>query len=250
MKSYPWQLASWDARYPDPSQPGTQLRNLLARQKQWMQKKVREAAVHAESQERERIGLELHDNICQMLSSAQLYLSCLTLDNADFEMIKARTAKILSGAINEVRLLSHGIVSPDLQEKGLIESIRCLAEDVQYSRQILIDFDVTDWMNIEAQDAELKLTVYRIVQEQMQNIVKYSQAGHVRIFLQGRNDQLRLQVTDDGVGFDPGTIRKGVGLCGISRRAKLFNGKAVLQTAQGKGCTLMVTIPLELKRIL
>jgi signal transduction histidine kinase len=84
----------------------------------------------------------------------------------------------------------------------------------------------------------------------MHNIGKYSQASNVQIILLGRNDQLRLQITDNGVGFDPQKVRQGLGLNGICRRARLFNGKAIFNTAPGKGCTLIVTIPLELKRIL
>jgi signal transduction histidine kinase len=246
--------AAADARDTGPeSDPGELIRELqhqLIRQKELAQKKMREACVRAEHLERERIGQELHDNVCQILTSAQLYLSCLTPDNEDFETLKKKTAGILASAIEEVRALSHTIVPPALPEKGLVECVSDLVDDIRYTRHLSIDFSWSDQAVIETQDRELKQTVFRIIQEQMHNIGKYSRAANVRITLQGVNEQLRLQISDDGVGFDPKTVRQGLGLNGIIRRAKLFNGKAIFNSAPGKGCTLIVAIPLELKRIL
>jgi len=233
----------------DPADIIGELQQRLIHQKEILHKKVREAAIQGEQLERERIGHELHDNICQILSSAQLFLSCLTRENADFETIKAKTASILATAIEEVRALSHNITPPGLTEKGLIESVDRLVDDVRCTSRFNIDFIWTDQATLETQDPELKQTVFRIIQEQMQNIGKYSKASTVRIFLQAAGEQLRLQITDNGVGFDPKTIRHGLGLDGICRRAKLFNGKAIFQTAPGKGCSLILTIPLELKPI-
>lgn len=222
----------------------------LARQKELMQRKVREAGIHGEEQERERIGRELHDNINQIMTSAQLYLSCLTRDNPDFDMLKTKTADILAMAIEEIRCLSHNIVPPDLQEQGLIESIERRIDEIRLTGRIEIDFCWSDLMTIETQDEDLKLTVYRIVQEQIHNICKYSQASRVQIFLVGRNEQLRLQIIDNGIGFDAKTVSEGLGLAGIRRRAKLFKGKAVFNSAPGKGCAMIVTIPLQLRQII
>jgi signal transduction histidine kinase len=238
-----------DGNDPEPAGAGGEWNNQLARQKELMYKKVREATIRGEEQERERIGHELHDNVNQILTSAQLFLSCLDRENEDFETVKAKTAEILTMAIDEVRALSHNIVPPDLREKGLIESVGHLVDDIRYARRFAIEFTWSDMMTIENQDQALKLTVYRIIQEQIHNICKYSQASNVWIGLQGADEQLRLQVTDDGVGFDPKAVRQGLGIGGICRRAKLFNGKAIFNAAPGKGCTLIVAIPLELKRI-
>jgi len=202
------------------------LHQRLIHQKETIYKKVREATIRGEQLERERIGHELHDNICQILSSAQLFLSCLTPDN-----------------------LSHNITPPDLLEKGLIEPINRLVEDIRCTGHLNIDFISTDRATLETQDPDLKQTVFRILQEQMQNIGKYSKASNVRITLQAIDEQLRLQITDNGIGFDPKTVRHGLGIDGIHRRAQLFNGKAIFKSAPGKGCSLLVTIPLQLKRI-
>lgn len=222
----------------------------VAAQKRQQFKKLREAAVLAEHQERERIGRELHDNVNQILTSAQLYLSCLNPESTEFDKLKSKTSEILTMAIDEIRALSHNIVAPDLREKGLIESVESLVEDIKFARGFDLSFNWSDLLTIETQDEDLKLTVYRIVQEQIHNIVKYSKATKVHIQLQGANQQLRLQITDNGVGFDPDRVHKGLGLEGIHRRAKLFKGRAQFNTKPGQGCTLFVTIPLELRRIM
>jgi signal transduction histidine kinase len=222
----------------------------LARQKEMMYKKVRGATVHAEHQERARIGHELHDNVNQILSSAQLFLGCLTRDNADFETIKTKTAEIIAMAIDEIRCLSHNIVPPHLHEKGLIENIEQLVDDLRYARKLPVSFTWSDLLTIETQDDDLKLTVYRMIQEQIRNICKYSQAAKIQITLSAANQQLRLQISDDGVGFDPKTVRCGLGLSHIDQRAKLYKGKALFNSAPGKGCTMIVNIPLELRAIL
>jgi len=221
----------------------------LGEEKEQMYRKVREAGIHGEQQERERIGRELHDNINQILTSAQLYLSCLTRDNPDFDMLRSKTGDILAMAIEEIRCLSHNIVPPDLQEQGLIESIERLIDEIRRTGRFDIDFSWSDLMTIETQDEGLKQTVYRIVQEQIHNICKYSQASRVRVILLARNEQLRLQITDNGIGFDAKTVREGLGLTGISRRAKLYKGKAIFNAAPGKGCSMVVTIPLALRQL-
>lgn len=221
----------------------------LARQKELTYQKVREATIRAENQERTRMARELHDNVNQILTSAQLYLSCLNKENPDFEHVKTRTTEIIALAIEELRSLAHNIAPPALREKGLIESIQRLVQDLRYTRPFDITFHYTDLLTIETQDQQLKLTVFRIIQEQVRNICKYSQATQVQIGLQAANDQIRLQIADNGRGFDPKTTRRGLGLSHIQERAGLYKGKVLLNTAPGQGCTLVVTIPLEVKRI-
>jgi len=225
------------------------LKQRLARQKALTDKKVREASIRAENQERDRIAHELHDNICQILGSMHLYLDCLDRENPDFDFIKQRLSEISSLAIEEIRCLSHNIVSPNLLNNGLIASIQHLVDDIRYTRRFEIGFLYTDLQAIESQGSDLKLTVYRVIQEQIRNICKYSQATHVHISLSGANDHIRLHIGDDGLGFDPQKAGDGLGLSNIVNRARSHHGKARINTAPGKGCELIVTIPLEIRRI-
>ena len=89
---------------------------------------------------------------------------------------------------------------------------------------------------------EQKINVYRIIQEQLNNILKHAQASTVAIDLNKQREQIRLRVEDDGKGFDPRARRNGVGLSNIISRAELYNGKVEIDSAPGKGCRLEVIL--------
>jgi signal transduction histidine kinase len=89
------------------------------------------------------------------------------------------------------------------------------------------------------------LTIFRIVQEQVKNIIKHSKAQQVSLQLWTAGEQVHLLIEDDGVGFDPRQASRGIGLINIYDRASLFNGKVDLNTAPGKGCSLKVSMPLS-----
>ena len=213
------------------------------------QNKLAESILDALQQERARIGHELHDNISQILTSAHLYLSCLKNDSPDFDYVKGKATEIILHAVEEIRHLSHEMVLPDFRTRGLIHSIDDLIDDVRYGNALAISFRHADPLAVESQDQQLRLTLFRILQAQIRNILKHSGAKHVVISLDASNEQIRLQIRDDGLGFDPGKIKSGLGLGGIYERAALYGGKVLLNTAPGKGCSLIVTIPLQLKRI-
>ena len=213
-------------------------------------KKLAESIVHAQHEERARIGQELHDNICQILTSAHLYTACLERDSVDFDFIKGKALEIILHAVEEVRNLSREMVLPDFRQKGLICSINDLVNELRYGSHLEIGFQHTDLMTIESQDQQLKLILFRIIQTQLRNILKHSEASRVDISLHASNDQIRLSIQDNGVGFDPATVKHGLGLSGIDEKAALYGGKVILNAGPGKGCALIVTIPMELRRIL
>jgi signal transduction histidine kinase len=202
-----------------------------------------EAIICAQQEERARLGHELHDNINQILASAQLYLGQLDPANSDFQYVKAKTAEILTLAIEEIRHLSRDMVMPDFKETGLTGSIRNLVDDLQYCRPFEIRFLHDNKKLIESLDEHRKITLFRIVQEQIKNIIKYARAKHVVIDLQGHPDHVRLDIADDGKGFDPAITQRGLGLSNIFERTKLYQGEVTLEAAPGLGCTLMVRLP-------
>lgn len=202
-----------------------------------------EAIIRAQQEERARLGHELHDNVNQILASAQLFLSQLEPANQEFLYVKNKTAEILGLAIDEIRQLSRDMVIPNFLETGLTGSIRNLAEDLQYCKPFEIRFLHDRKKSIESLDEHRKIALFRIVQEQIKNIIKYARAKHVVIDLQGNEEHVRLEIADDGRGFDPATIRRGLGLSNIYERAKLYRGEVELESAPGRGCTLIVRLP-------
>jgi PAS domain S-box-containing protein len=217
----------------------------LAEQRLAEQKGIAEAIIKAQEDERTRIGHELHDNVNQILASGQLYLSLLKQDIDDFQEIKDKTMEILQLAIEEVRVLSKAMVLPDLKKGGLVASIDDLVHDLRFGNLFGVDFSHCAASDLEEMEQSKKLTLFRIVQEQTKNILKYSNAKKVEISLNKRSNWVRLEIKDDGIGFDPDNTRRGLGLSNIYERTRLYDGRIRLNTAPGKGCSIIVSIPLS-----
>ena len=94
-------------------------------------------------------------------------------------------------------------------------------------------------------DQNLKITLYRIVQEQLNNIIKHADAADVHVSISSDNRHLNLKIEDNGKGFDTHESRRGIGINNIISRAELFNGKVAIKTAPGKGCYLNINVPIS-----
>jgi signal transduction histidine kinase len=207
------------------------------------QKGTAEAIIKAQEQERTRIGHELHDNINQILASGHLYLDGLNRDTANFQEIKDKTKEILQLAIEEVRILSKAMVLPDLKKGGLVTSIEDLVNDLRFGELFDVEFTHSEVSVLEEMDQAKKVTLFRIIQEQTRNIIKYSKATKVKIALSTGVGQVQLEIRDNGVGFDQGNTHRGLGLANIFERTRLYDGNAILGTSPGKGCCIIITIP-------
>ena len=121
-------------------------------------------------------------------------------------------------------------------------SIQSLIEDIHFSDVIKIKF-THDHEN-ELLSPAKKMTLFRIAQEQLKNILKHSSAKQVDVYLQCKYNNVQLTIKDDGIGFDPEHTSRGIGLSNIHERTRFYNGDVEIKTSKGKGCILMVTIPL------
>jgi PAS domain S-box-containing protein len=224
----------------------TEQKNLsgqLAEQEIQKQKQLMQATIDGQEKERREIGRELHDNINQHLTTTRLYLE-VAKEKAEGELLGMINwaHKGLLDIVTEIQQLSQSLVPPSLNDIGLIASIEDLCEPLKNIHAFTIDFRYHQFNEDRLPD-NLKLMVFRIIQEQVSNIIRHANAGAVSIGLQEWADQLVLSIADDGKGFDPATIRKGLGLDNISNRAGLFGGKLKIDSAPGKGCLVQVTIP-------
>ena len=96
----------------------------------------------------------------------------------------------------------------------------------------------------ESVNEKFRINIYRIVQEQLNNILKHARASDVCITLLQSTRSIRLSITDNGVGFDTGKNQNGIGLANIKSRAAIYNGAAIFTSQPGKGCVLKVEFPL------
>jgi PAS domain S-box-containing protein len=217
------------------------LKDQLIQEKLQNQKEISETVIRVQEKERTRIGHELHDNVNQILSTTKLFVDMLTPSSKEEKQIKSKSIEYIMMAIEEIRKLSKELVVPQLKGNGLIDSIWTLIDDIQMASAIKIKFTHDNETDLLA--AGRKVTLFRIVQEQLKNILKYSKAKQVDIFLQCRANIAELVIKDNGVGFDSTHTPRGIGLSNIYERTRFYNGHVSIETSPGNGCTLSVAIP-------
>lgn len=207
------------------------------------QRQIARATINTQEKERSEIGKELHDNVNQILASAKLFLSSPFLEGDEREKFTSKAAEHIHMAIEEIRKLSKSLVSPSAADLGIIETINDLIGDIRWAQKIEVSFNYGG-IDESKLDNGLKLTIYRIVQEQVNNILKYAEASKMGISIKEHNNKLILTIFDNGKGFDPQAKRKGIGLNNIINRADVFNGKVDIQTAPGQGCMVRVVFDM------
>jgi PAS domain S-box-containing protein len=209
------------------------------------QRLLTQATIDGQEKERLHLGKELHDNISQHLTMTRLYLEVVR-EKADGEVQEMITrAHInLSEIINKIRVLSQSLVPPTLGDLGLLESVQDVCDALRMTEAFQVEFQHRHFNENELPD-NMKLMLFRIIQEQINNIVRHAYAKRVVVKLQADAEHIFLSISDDGVGFDAEKHKKGLGLTGISNRASLFNAKTHIDTAPGKGCSLSVIVPFS-----
>jgi two-component system sensor histidine kinase UhpB len=207
------------------------------------QKLITEITILAQEKERNELGLELHDNINQLLSVVKLYLGVAKTEKTFNEEIIERSYLHLEEAMQDIRKLSHSLVAPSLGHDGLKEALEDLVESVQQPDQLTVKLMIDEDYDALQIDKNKDLMLYRIVQEQLNNIIKYAKATEVNIRLKQQDDQLILFISDNGVGFNVHEQSNGIGLKNINSRVNFYSGKMHLASAPGEGCTLEVSIP-------
>jgi two-component system sensor histidine kinase UhpB len=208
-----------------------------------LQRQMTEATILGQEKQKEEIGKELHDNINQILASVKLFIDT-AISNEDMidEMLVMSKQNIMH-AITEVRKLSHSLVPPSLGDHGLVDAVKELIDELNIIGLFNITLSTGNF-DEAAIDGNKKLMLYRIVQEQSNNIIKYAEAQQVSVTLNITGSGLVLLIADDGVGFDMTTKSKGIGLKNIDSRVAYYSGNMQLHSAPGKGTTLEVFIPL------
>jgi PAS domain S-box-containing protein len=220
-----------------------QLQQKVIAEKILAQKQIARAIIHAQETERSEIGKELHDNVCQLLTTAKLYIENIRHMPEQQEAFTKKGLDLLVKSINEIRYLSRQLVSPVSAAMDFEASVTELINHYQAMNLFEIRFDYK--ANIEQADKDLKTSIVRILQEQFNNTVKYAKASVVSVGISNSDDVLKLQYSDNGIGFDPGTAKKGIGLANIKHRAGAYRGIVNLQTGIGQGCRMEIIFPLK-----
>lgn len=208
------------------------------------QRVLMQATIDAQEKERREIGRELHDNISQHITTTRLYLE-VAKEKASGEVLTMinQAHKGLLDTVKEIRQLSHSLVPPSLNDIGLLASVEDMVTPLARAEAYHIRFE-HHLCNEDLFNENMKLMLFRIIQEQINNIVKHASATDVHIRLETLNGKGVLVVSDNGHGFDKKLVKKGIGFVNMTNRANLFGGTLSIDTSPGNGCSIRVEIPL------
>jgi PAS domain S-box-containing protein len=225
------------------------LEKKLATERKQQLQEITAAVIAAQEKERAFLGEELHDNINPILATARLYMDCaVSREESRINLIKD-SKNFITTAMDEIRTLSKTLVAPSLGDISLTAAITDMISHIEHVN----DMDFSTKWDCEDENVisdNLKLAIYRIVQEQLNNILKHAHAKTVFITLQQQGNTVGLNITDDGIGFDVTQKRNGVGLQNIINRSAIFNGKVNITAAPGQGCELTVQFTAATEEVL
>ncbi len=201
-----------------------------------------QAVMHGEEQERTRLARELHDGVGGMLAAIKMNLS--TDHNGEGSQ-QARLDSVMlmvEKTAKEVWKTAHNLMPDILNQYSFPEALAMYRDTINSGKDLQIDLQFhTEWQQL---NASFELSLYRVLQELIQNIVKHAHATHVMI--QFRKDELlHITVDDDGVGFDINNIKPGLGLKNIHSRVAAFNGIVSIESIPGKGTICYIEVNPE-----
>jgi signal transduction histidine kinase len=217
------------------------------------QKKLLETALNTEEAERRRIAKDLHDDIGTMLSLTKLSLNQLEqgLSNpgSQSQQTLHNARSLVEDTILNVRRITRDLVPVTLEKFGLAVAIEEFVRRISQGGELQVYFNC-EGEEIPRQSRQIELTLFRVMQELVNNALKHAECTEIEIDLHKLNDRLELQVTDNGRGFDitdAAILAKGgLGLRSIESRLSVVNGSIKYETPGTKGTRAHVRIPIEL----
>ncbi len=219
------------------------LERKLEEERRGRQIEITSAVLTAQENERAEIGKELHDNLNQILAVAKMYLQMARRDDKNSKAYLEKTSGFIVDVIKEIRRISKHLIVPKTDIIELFDNIKNLLFDLHEINPIKIKFTEAGIQEDEI-DEKLQLTIYRIIQEQVSNILKHSEATAASIKLGKKKKDIVLTIADNGKGDTNSNEKRGVGIINIKSRVALCNGTVTVATAPGKGYELKVLIPL------
>lgn len=206
------------------------------------QKLINQATIEAQEKERGMISAELHDNVNQLLMSARLHISAAKKSDIQEELLIKASDYILQ-AVEEIRNLSRRLNTSIVKSVGLEESIFDICRNMKQFNDITVSTKI-DKNVIDKLTQEQQLVIFRIIQEQSNNIIKYSRAVAATVCLSEKDNQCSLVISDNGIGFDKEKQKvNGIGFINIFNRIDAYNGKVEIITYPDNGCMLNICMP-------
>lgn len=201
-------------------------------------------AVDLQEDERRRISRELHDEIGQALTSILIRLKTLQQETRDADVVdRLDGLRYLTGqTIEELRRLAMDLRPAALDNLGIVPALHWYVEQTSSNTGRSITF--TGPEQALRLPEEIEIVLYRTAQEGINNALRHGDARQIQLTMGGRKDAVWLEIRDDGQGFDPADVTRGLGLVGLRERLSLFEGRFDVHSKPGSGTRLWIEIPL------
>jgi signal transduction histidine kinase len=213
-----------------------------ARRTQESLRRISGSLIEAQEQERHRIARELHDDLGQELALVNVMLDKLKQEShASLEPSLTDLSSRVLAIAETTRELSHGLYPTHLEYLGLQKAVRKLCNEVQLGKKISVHLTIGNLPDRLQRSTSLSL--YRVAQETLHNIITHSQAKNVNVELASDNGQILLRIIDDGVGFDVSNEETGLGLASMRQRVQALGGSIDISSSPTAGTQIRVRVP-------
>ncbi len=202
-----------------------------------------DAMIEGQEKERQRIANDLHDDLGGLMATVKLHFNALK--DKDSPELFEKTNSLIEEAYQKVRTVAHAKNSGVIAKQGLLKAVENMAEKISASNKIRIE--VIDHGLDNRLENSLELTLFRIIQELITNVIKHAEATEVTIHLTNHDDTINIMVEDNGKGFNPNQVtktNKGMGISSIDKRVEHLDGKLTIESEKNKGTTVIIDIPI------
>ncbi len=202
--------------------------------------------IQAQEEERSRIARELHDDLGQQLALFSIELDQTGAQTQDAAVKQALTSlsQKAEAVAADIHVLAHGLHPSKLDHLGLLSAVREFCREVELRSGVDVEVTADNWPARLSKN--ITLSLYRIVQEALQNVIRHSEAQRARLQFAGGKHEVSVKISDDGRGFDTSAVPegRGLGLAGMRERLRPVQGRVKVHSRPGAGTTVEVFIPL------
>lgn len=202
--------------------------------------------IRAQEEERARIARELHDDLGQRMALFSIELDQTRADAQDHSVEQAlgSLSEKAAEVAADIHVLAHGLHPSKLDHLGLLPAVREFCREIELRSGVDVEVTTDNWPTQLSKN--ITLSLYRIVQEALQNVVRHSDAHRAGLQFSGKKHAVSLKISDDGRGFDTSAVPegRGLGLAGMRERLRAVQGRISVNSRPGAGTTVEVFIPL------
>ena len=202
-----------------------------------------DAMIAGQEKERQKVAGELHDDLGSLMATIKLHFDNVQTNEEDPALKNAQ--QLLEEAYQKIRGIAHGKNSGVMSDQGLLYAVQNMANSISESK--VLEVLVEDFGMGERLENSLELSIFRMIQELVANVIKHAEATKVTIQLTQHQDNLNIIIEDNGKGFDWSKINRnssGMGLVTIEKRVEYLEGSFTVDSIIGKGTTILIDIPV------